>query len=148
VPRLCAAVIIERYNAGRGRNIEEFFVRVPAISTAGTAYDRSKRYRAEIRRRAARSGDDLSAARNIPRSMRRAFGEGRVAAAAQRQTALAGHDELPHTDAEGESPAAGVPDLAGVRRAFQNGRGIRWVMDAWGLDYETAKAIRAQLDAA
>lgn len=44
-----------------------------------------------------------------------------------------------------ESPLVGVPDLDGVRRAFRNGFGIRWVMDAWGLDYQTAKAIRDQL---
>jgi hypothetical protein len=42
----------------------------------------------------------------------------------------------------------GVPDLAGVRRVFQNGRGIRWVMHAWTLDYQTAEAIRDQLNAA
>lgn len=44
-----------------------------------------------------------------------------------------------------ESPVVGVPDLDGVRRAFRNGFGIRWVMDAWGLDYRTAKAIRHEL---
>jgi hypothetical protein len=42
----------------------------------------------------------------------------------------------------------GVPDLAGVRRALHNGRGIRWVMDSYGLDYQTAKAIRDELSAA
>jgi hypothetical protein len=41
-----------------------------------------------------------------------------------------------------ESPVVGVPDRDGVRRAFCNGHSIRRVMDAWGLDYQTAKAIR------
>ncbi len=134
-PRLCAAVIIERYNAGRGRKVEPFFTRTASPSKAGTPDQRGTRYRDEMRRWAERNGYDLAGSRTIPPSARRAYEQAQVAAH--------GADGLD----EEESPTVGVPDLAGVRRALRNGRGIRWVMDAYGLDYQTAKAIRDELHA-
>jgi hypothetical protein len=51
LPRLCAAVIVERYNSARGAGrLEEFFTRVPSTSKAGITYNRGKKQRAEIRR--------------------------------------------------------------------------------------------------
>ena len=136
VPRLCAAVIVERYNGGRGRNVEPFFTRAPSVSKAGAAFNRSRKERAAIRRWAERNGYDITESRNIPPRVRRAYEEAQVA-----EAPTVGGDEE-------ESPTVGVPDLAGVRRALKNGRGIRWVMDAYGLNYETAKAIHDELRAA
>lgn len=149
VPRLCAAVIIERYNAGRGRNVEPFFTRVPSISKAGAAFNRGRKERAAIRRWAERHGHDITGSRSIPPTVRRAYEEAQVAAQARAtDTAASGDTDLDIEADEDESPAVGVPDRDGVRRALANGRGIRWVMDAYGLDYQTAKGIRDELDAA
>lgn len=163
VPRLCAAVMIERYNSGRGRNVEPFFTRVPSISKAGTAFNRDRRERASIRRWAERNGHDITQARNIPPTVRRAYEQAKDSNAkpdsarnlgrAQHATADDDHpDPVATHGAEDpdwdESPAVGVPDPDGVRRALANGRGVRWVMDAYGLDYETAKAFRDEFTAA
>lgn len=60
-------------------------------------------------------------------------------------TAVRAFDSTDNAAVDEESPVVGVPNLEGVQRAFRNGFGIRWVMDAWGLDYATAKAIRHEL---
>ncbi len=135
VPRLCAAVIVERYNAGRGHNIEEFVTRAPSTGKGGVARRRGKPDGDELRGWAERNGYDITASRALPPSVRSAYEEAHVGA------------QAPGTDPfdEDESPTVGVPDRAGVRRALRNGRGIRWVMDAYGLDYQTAKTIRDQL---
>ena len=137
VPRLCAAVLVERYNAGRGRNVEEFFTRAPSTSKGGAAHRRGKPDGDELRAWAERNGFGITASRTLPPRVRRAYEEAQVAAQAL------GTDPFD----EDESPTVGVPDRAGVRRALRNGRGIRWVMDAYGLDYHTAKTIRDQLHA-
>ncbi len=135
MPRLCAAVIVERYNAGRGRNVEEFFTRAPSTSKGAAARKRRTRDGDEPGERTDRNGDDITASRTIAPTVRRAHEEAQVAAAAS------------GTDPFDESPTVGVPDLAGVQRGLRNGRGLRWVMDAYGLDYQTAKTIRDQLHA-
>lgn len=170
VPRLCAAVIIERYNAGRGRNVEEFFTRVPSISKAGAAFNRTRRERATIRRWAERNGYDISNARSIRQAYEKAHVNVDAAATvgspgvgssdlavhdrdgredvADRvvppgEVSENGHDGWDGFDEDG-SPEVGVPDRDGVLRALANGKGLRWVMDAYGLDYATAKALRDQ----
>jgi hypothetical protein len=45
LPRLCAAVIVERYNAARGRRIEDFLVRVPELAKGGREYTRNRQER-------------------------------------------------------------------------------------------------------
>jgi hypothetical protein len=137
VPRLCAAVIVERYNAGRGRNIEAFFTRAPSTGKGRAARQRGKPDGDEPREPTDRNGDDVIASRTVAPAVRRAREEAQVAAAAS------GTDPFD----QDESPTVGVPDLAGVQRALRNGRGLRWVMDAYGLDYMTAKTIRDQLPA-
>lgn len=184
VPRLCAAVIVERYNAGRGRGVEAFFTRVPSVSKAGVAFNRTRRERATIRRWAQRNGYDITDARSIPPSIRQAYENARVNAdvadSAHESTAATGasttgtpdddsdrdtphlggeddehagpddhhrgHDSGPAEwdDFEDGSPEVGVPDRDGVLRALANGRSLRWVMDAYGLDYATAKSLHDQ----
>jgi hypothetical protein len=57
LPRLCAAVIVERYNSARGSGrLEEFLTRVPSTTKAGITYNLEKKQRAEIRRWAQRNG--------------------------------------------------------------------------------------------
>jgi len=164
VPRLCAAVIVERYNTGRGRKIEPFLTRVPSVSKAGAAFNLERKERAAIRRWAERNGYDIAQARNIPPTLRRAYvqAQGRTAplpgpAAATHDAATAAddHPDGSSTDDSGaldpfegqDSPDVGVPDRDGVRRALANGRGLRWVMDAYGLDYQTTQALRAEFAA-
>ena len=162
VPRLCAVVIVERYNTGRGRKVEPFLTRVPSNSKAGAAFNRDRKERAAIRRWAERYGHDIAQARNIPPSVRRAYAQAQARTAALTGPNAAtesaaddhpngdrrrGEDRSPDPfDAE-DSPDVGVPDRAGVRRALANGRGLRWVMDAYGLDYQTARALRAEFAA-
>ena len=57
-------------------------------------------------------------------------------------------EQVDDLEEDAESAEVGVPDRAGVRRALANGHGLRWVMDAYGLDYPTAKALRAEFAAA
>lgn len=151
LPRLCAAVIVERYNTGRGRNLEPFFSRVPSTSKAGAAFNHARKERGAIRRWAERNGHDLAGSRSIPPTVRRAYEEAQVAetppaTSATQTTETTAEDDAAdpgvrhELDGE-ESPLVGVPDSSGVRRALANGRGIKWVMDAYGLDYRTAKAI-------
>lgn len=161
VPRLCAVVIVERYNTGRGRKVEPFLTRVPSISKAG-AFNRERKERAAIRRWAERNGHDIAQARNIPPSVRRAYAQAQARTASltgSNTPAESGADKHPDGDHHGaenssletfegeDSPDVGVPDRAGVRRALANGRGLRWVMDAYGLDYQTAQALRAEFAA-
>lgn len=169
VPRLCAAVVVERYNAGRGRKVEDFFARVPSVSKAGAAFNRTRRERAAIRRWANRHGYDIGDARNIPPSIRQAYekaqvegpstakasgqsptpstqdhgggGEDDAEPARSRESEDDDEDGWGDLDEDG-SPEVGVPDRDGVLRALANGKGLRWVMDAYGLDYPTAKALR------
>lgn len=162
VPRLCAVVIVERYNTGRGRKVEPFLTRVPSISKAGAAFNRERKERAAIRRWAERNGHDIAQARNIPPSVRRAYAQAQARTASLTGSNAASEgiaDDHPDGDGpddqdssvdpfEGEdSPDVGVPDRAGVLRALANGRGLRWVMDAYGLDYQTVQALRAEFAA-
>ena len=155
VPRLCAVVIVERYNTGRGRKIEPFLTRVPSVSKAGAAFNRERKERAAIRRWAERNGHDLATARNIPPSVRQAYATAQACTTTLADSgAPAETDEHRHgaestadpLEAE-DSPEIGVPDRDGVRRALANGRGLRWVMDAYGLDYQTARALRSEFAA-
>lgn len=121
LPRLCAAVIIERYNAGRGRRVEPFLTRAASTRPAGG--------------RAKPNDCGRAVGRTHPQKAR----------PADKPTHVAERTHEPDSFEQDESPMIGVPDLAGVRRALRNGRGIRWVMDAYGLDYQTAKTIRDEL---
>lgn len=143
VPRLCAAVIIERYNAGRGRSVEPFFSRVPSVSKAGTAYNQERRQRAAIRRWAASNGYDIAQSRNIPPSVRRAYEQAQASAPAPGETETAEAGDVVEAVTDG-LPEGGGYDRAGIERAYRNGHGIRWVMDAYGVDYPTAQAIHAE----
>ncbi|WAX58538.1 Lsr2 family protein [Jatrophihabitans cynanchi] len=150
VPRLSAAVIVERYNAARGCHLEPFFTRVPSASKAGAAWNRERKERAAIRRWAEQNGYDLARTRNIPPSVRRAYQRAQATAGDPSPdqpgcgdscpTPRAGAAEVDPFEGE-ESPEVGVPDRAGIMRAFERGRGVRFVMDAWGLDYQTAQAL-------
>jgi hypothetical protein len=154
VPRLSAAVIVERYNAARGRHLEPFFMRVPSPSNAGAEWNREREKRTAIRRWAEQNGYDLAQSRNIPASVRRArqqaqTSDRRDSRADHTPNSSGGDTDLTPPDRaadvapfdEDESPEVGVPDRAGIMRAFERGRGLRFVMDAWGLDYETARAL-------
>ncbi len=162
VPRLCAVVIVERYNTGRGRKVEPFLTRVPSVSKAGAAFNRGRKERAAIRRWAERNGHDIAQARDIPRSVRREYAQAQARTASltgsdtPAERGAAEHPDGNHHGAENcsldpfegeDSPDVGVPDRAGVRRALANGRGLRWVMDAYGLDYQTAQVLRAEFAA-
>lgn len=92
VPRLCAAVIVERYNTGRGRKIEPFLTRVPSVSKAGAAFNLERKERAVIRRWAERNGYDIAQARNIPPTLRRAYVQAQGHTATLPGPAAATHD--------------------------------------------------------
>jgi hypothetical protein len=145
VPRLSAAVIVERYNTARGRHLEPFFTRVPSTSMAGAEWSRERKERAAIRRWAEQNGYDLAQSRDIPRSVRldyeQAQADGRCGARSEHTPAPSGENSSVDPFDADESPEVGVPDRAGIMRAFERGRGLRFVMDAWGLDYETAQAL-------
>jgi hypothetical protein len=109
LPRLCAAVIVERYNSARGGGrLEDFLARVPSTTKAGITYNRGRRRRAEIRRWAQRNGYDLTGQRSIPPSVRRAYEEAQVAATAKAPDPIAGaiQDTGDATGSVGDSAAA------------------------------------------
>jgi hypothetical protein len=139
LPRLCAAVIVERYNSGRGRRLEDFLVRIPSTSKAGVQFNRDKRARAEIRRWAERNGYDLTGHRNIPPRVRRAYEEAQVAASAavdvDNRLTDVGYAELP------------AQTRRNIQQAMSRGMTITWVMDAYDVDYPTVKAIRDDMAA-
>jgi hypothetical protein len=145
VPRLSAAVIVERYNTARGRHLEPFFTRVPSTSMAGAEWSRERKECAAIRRWAEQNGYDLAQSRDIPRSVRldyeQAQADGRCGARSEHTPAPSGENSSVDPFDADESPEVGVPDRAGIMRAFERGRGVRFVMDAWGLDYETTQAL-------
>jgi|ThiBio_1000_plan_1041568.scaffolds.fasta_scaffold00488_10 hypothetical protein len=147
LPRLCAAVIVERYNGGRGRNIEQFFVRVPAVSKAGARFNQERKQRNAIRRWADRNGYDLTGSRNIPPAVRRAYEEAQVASDATNPSAddVSDVDEHEDTDQSPEQRVAETGVLEDTRQHIEQhiarGMTVTWVMNAYDLDYPTVKAI-------
>jgi hypothetical protein len=67
------------------------------------------------------------------RSVQRGRDRALAALRAHRETYLAGRPA---------PRVAGGPDPDAARRALAAGRGIRWVMDVYGLNYSTVKALR------
>lgn len=150
LPRLCAAVIVERYNAGRGRNIEPFFARVPATSKAGARFNQGRKQRSAIRRWAQRNGHDLRGSRNIPPAVRRAYEEAQVAndvtnpPADDDEDVGTGHDDAEHQlSVEEQVAATGVLEdtRQRIEQHLARGMTVTWVMNAYDLDYPTVKAI-------
>ena len=143
LPRLCAAIIIERYNSGRGRNVEPFLVRVPTISKAGARYNQDRKNRNAIRRWAERNGHDLTGARNIPPAVRRAYEEAQVAAQTTNPPPDDADDEVTVEVEHADLDAIGVLDDARQRieQHIARGMSVTWVMNAYDLDYRTVKAI-------
>jgi hypothetical protein len=141
LPRLCAAIIIERYNAGRGRNVEPFLARVPAVSKAGARFNQDRKNRSAIRRCAERNSYDLTGTRNIPPSVRRAYEEAQVAGDAVNPSTDA--VDLAAVDPADELAATGVLDdtRQRIEQHLARGMTVKWVMNAYDLDYRTVKAI-------
>lgn len=125
-PRLCAAVIVERYNSRPGGRIEDFLVRVASGSKAGRDYNQPKKQRDAIRRWAARNGHDLTGKRSIPPSVRRAYEQAQVAA---------------------EATASTVEDTMRrrIQQAFDRGMDVDWAMNAYDIDRPTAQALYDQV---
>ncbi|WP_181312490.1 DUF6551 family protein [Nocardioides campestrisoli] len=69
--RLTAHVIVERYNAEKGRNLEPFFTRVKPAVTAKKAP--AARRNEAIKAWAARNGHSLSSRGRIPKAVRQAY---------------------------------------------------------------------------
>jgi hypothetical protein len=157
LPRLCAAVIVERYNSARGAGrLEEFFTRVPSTSKAGTTYNRGKRQRAEIRRWAQRNGHDLTGLRSIPPSVRRAYEEAQVAALATAPDPIAGgiEDTRDATGSVGDSAATsgyygdelvdGIDERTRLQivQAYAAGATVASVKTTFNISFEAARALR------
>jgi hypothetical protein len=70
--RLCAAVMIERYNAGPGRKVEELLSRTPAQSRSLSKAGHRSRQLSAIRRWAERNGRPCPTAR-VPREVLEAY---------------------------------------------------------------------------
>lgn len=69
MPRLCAAVIIDRYNAGKGRTVDDFLSIAPAQSKAMSKGGRRSRQLDAIRRWANRNGHYCSPTGRIAQSV-------------------------------------------------------------------------------
>jgi hypothetical protein len=161
LPRLCAAVIVERYNSARGAGrLEEFFARVPSTSKAGIGYNRGKKQRAEIRRWAHRNGYDLTGQRAIPPIVRRAHEEAQVAASAKVPDPIAGPMQNPaERDADagsvsdaaaaagyyGEEPVDGIDERTReqILQAYAAGATTAQVKATFNISLKTARALRA-----
>jgi hypothetical protein len=155
--RLCAAVIVERYNSARGGGrLEDFLARVPSTTKAGITYNRDKRQRAEIRRWAQRNGYDLTGQRSIPPSVRRAYQEAQVAASAKAPDPIAGaiQDTGDATGSVGDSAAAADNYRVGlvdeidehtreqIMHAYADGATAASVKTTFNISYATARALR------
>lgn len=73
MPRLYAAVIIDRYNAGRGRKVEEFLSIAPSQSKALSKDGRRSRQLDAIRRWANRNGYSVSSKARVARDVLDAY---------------------------------------------------------------------------
>lgn len=73
MPRLCAAVLVERYNAGSGKKIEDLLSRAPASTKLLNKTGRRSRQLAAIRRWANRNRMPVAENGRIPRDVVQAY---------------------------------------------------------------------------
>ena len=135
IPRLCAAVIVEHYNGGRGRNLGGFLDRAPST--------RLNPVKARTRVHGSSAGRS-QADGPAPTGHAKRRGDRSQSTATIAVHDLAEPNEATSADLD-DPPMSGVPDPRAVRRAFDNGHGIRRVMDDFSLDYATVKQFRDQL---